>query len=89
MARSFAFHFACDTRCDSRKTRHSAGVMSAFGMLSGAQSFETVRAFRRGLDAVGEGELEALLDEAVPAVVRQMDKQDISDVRRWHVPIAG
>ncbi len=38
-----------------------AGVMSAFGMLSGAQSFETVRAFRRRLDAVEEGELQALL----------------------------
>lgn len=38
-----------------------AGVMSAFGMLSGAQAFETVRAFRRGLDTVEESELRALI----------------------------
>jgi N-methylhydantoinase A len=38
-----------------------AGVMSAFGMLSGAQAFETVRAFRRGLDTVDESELQALI----------------------------
>lgn len=40
-----------------------AGVMSAFGMLSAAQAFETVRAFRRGLDAVAESELRTLLTE--------------------------
>ncbi|WP_375457796.1 hydantoinase/oxoprolinase family protein [uncultured Enterovirga sp.] len=40
-----------------------AGVMSAFGMLSGAQAFEAVRAFPRRLDDVSDEELAATLAE--------------------------
>lgn len=40
-----------------------AGVMSAFGMLSGAPSFETMRAFPRRLDRLAEDEVAAVLGE--------------------------
>lgn len=40
-----------------------AGVMSAFGMLSGAQSFETMRAFPRRLDHLAQDEIATVLGE--------------------------
>jgi N-methylhydantoinase A len=58
-----------------------AGVMSAFGMLSGAPSFETVRAFRRSLDAVEEGELKGLLAELDGEASAPLGT---SDNVRWH-----
>lgn len=58
-----------------------AGVMSAFGMLSGAQSFETVRAFRHSLDAVGEAELRGLLAELDAEAAAPLGA---SDGVSWH-----
>jgi N-methylhydantoinase A len=40
-----------------------AGVMSAFGMLSGAQAFETARAFPRSLETLADADLQAVLKE--------------------------
>ncbi len=58
-----------------------AGVMSAFGMLSGAQAFETVRAFRRGLDAVEDGELAVLLAQLDAEAAAPLGA---SGAVRWH-----
>lgn len=40
-----------------------AGIMSAFGMLSGAQAFETIRAAPRALDSLSEDDVAAVLGE--------------------------
>ncbi|SDI72323.1 N-methylhydantoinase A [Alloyangia pacifica] len=59
-----------------------AGVMSAFGMLVGARSFEVVRAHSQRLDSLSAGELEALLTSLRSEVFSHLagDDLDRSDI---------